>query len=84
MTEKAVTIRGIPEEVHRAIRVRAEKHGHSLQAEMREILTNAVKSKDRVKLGDLLADIGKEVKLSNEEMVVFERNKSPASSVNFD
>lgn len=84
MTEKAVTIRGIPEEVHRAIRVRAEKHGHSLQAEMREILTNAVKSKDRVKLGDLLADIGKEVKLSNEEMVVFERNKSPASSVSFD
>ena len=75
MTEKAVTIRGIPEEVHRAIRVRAE---------MREILTNAVKPKDRVKLGDLLADIGKEVKLSNEEMVVFERNKSPASSVSFD
>ena len=75
MTEKAVTIRGIPEEVHRAIRVRAE---------MREILTNAVKPKDRVKLGDLLADIGKEVKLSNEEMVIFERNKSPASSVNFD
>ena len=84
MTEKAVTIRGIPEEVHRAIRVRAEKHGHSLQAEMREILTNAVKPKDRVKLGDLLADIGKEVKLTNEEMVIFERNKSPASSVNFD
>ena len=75
MTEKAVTIRGIPEEVHLAIRVRAE---------MREILTNAVKPKDRVKLGDLLADIGKEVKLSNEEMVIFERNKSPASSVSFD
>ena len=84
MTKKVVTIRGVPEEVHRAIRERAEKHGHSLQAEMREILTNAVKSKDRVKLGDLLADIGKEVKLSNEEMVIFERNKSPASSVNFD
>ena len=84
MTEKAVTIRGVPEEVHRAIRVRAEKHGHSLQAEMREILTNAVKSKDRVKLGDLLVDIGKEVKLTDEEMVFFERNKSPASSVSFD
>ena len=52
MTKKVVTIRGVPEEVHRAIRERAEKHGHSLQAEMREILTNAVKSKDRVKLGD--------------------------------
>lgn len=84
MTEKTVTIRGIPEEVHRAIRVRAEKHGHSLQAEMREILTNAVKSEDRVKLGDLLVDIGKEVKLSDEEMVIFERNKLPASSVSFD
>lgn len=77
-------IRGVPEEVHRAIRERAEKHGHSLQAEMREILTNAVKSKDRVKLGDLLVDIGKEVKLSDEEMVIFERNKLPASSVSFD
>lgn len=69
MTEKAVTIRGVPEEQHRAIRVRAEKHGHLLQAEMREILTNVVKSKNRVKLGDLLVDIGREVKLIDEEMV---------------
>lgn len=84
MKEKTVTIRGVPEEVHRAIRVRAEKHGHSLQAEMREILANAVKPKDRVKLGDLLVDIGREVKLSDEEIVFFERNKSSASSVSFD
>ena len=34
----SVTIRNVPDEVHRAIRVRAAQHGHSIEAEMRDIL----------------------------------------------
>lgn len=75
---RAVTIRNIPEEVHRAIRVRAAHNGHTLQAEMCEILAAAVKPEGRVRLGDLLADIGRKVKLTEEEMTVFDRNHSPA------
>lgn len=79
-----VTIRNIPVEVHRAIRVRAAQNGRSLQAEMWEILNDAVKPEGRVRLGDLLANIGSEVRLTDEEVVLFERDQSPARAVSFD
>lgn len=81
---RAVTIRNVPEEVHRAIRVRAAQNGRTLQAEMREILTTAVAPEGRVKLGDLLADIGRKVNLTEEEMAVFERDPSPARAASFE
>lgn len=81
---RAVTIRNVPEEVHRAIRVRAAQNGRTLQAEMCEILAAAVKPEGRVKLGDLLADIGRKVKLTDEEMAVFEHDHSPARAASFE
>ena len=51
MGVRAVTVRDVPEEVHRAIRVRAAQHGRSLQAEMLAIFEQAVKPEGRVKLG---------------------------------
>jgi antitoxin FitA len=54
----SVTIRNVPDEGHRAIRVRAAQHGRSIEAEMRDILEAAVKPQGRVKLGSLLAEIG--------------------------
>jgi antitoxin FitA len=56
----AVTIRNLPDETHRALRVRAAHHGRSTEAEIREILEEAVRPPDRVKLGSLLAQIGRE------------------------
>jgi plasmid stability protein len=55
----AVTIRGLSDEVHRALRVRAARHGRSSEAEIRSILEEAALPKERVKLGTLLADIGR-------------------------
>lgn len=81
---RAVTIRNVPEDVHRAIRVRAAQKGRTLQAEMCEILATAVKPEGRVKLGDLLADIGRKVKLTDEEMTVFDRDNPPARAVSFE
>lgn len=81
---RAVTIRGVPEEVHRAIRVRAAQNGRTLQAELCDILTNAVKPEGRIKLGDLLESIGRKVKLTDEEMAVFDPDHSPARAASFD
>ena len=78
MGVRAVTVRDVPEEVHRAIRVRAAQHGRSLQAEMLAIFEQAVKPEGRVKLGDLLENIGHKVKLNDEEAAGFERDDSPA------
>ena len=53
-----MTVRNLPDEVHRALRVRAAMHGRSTEAEVRAILAETVKSEGRIKLGSLLANIG--------------------------
>jgi plasmid stability protein len=50
----AVTVRNIPEETHRAIKQRAKMHGVSAEAEIRQILEEAVRPEERVKLGTWL------------------------------
>lgn len=66
-----LTVRNLPDEVHRALRVRAALHGHSMEAEVREILETAVAPEGRIKLGTLLADIGKQAKLTDKELASF-------------
>jgi antitoxin FitA len=82
----SVTIRNVPDEVHRALRVRAAKHGRSAEAEIREILENAVQPEGRIKLGSLLAGIGRKINLSDNEFSIFEqsRDKTPAKPVDFE
>jgi len=82
----SVTVRNVPDEIHRALRVRAAQHGRSAEAEIREILENAVQPEGRVKLGSLLASIGRKINLSDEEFSIFEqsRDKSPAKPVDFE
>jgi antitoxin FitA len=46
-----VTVRNLPEAVHRAIRVRAAEHGRSAEAEIREILAASVLPIGRLKIG---------------------------------
>jgi len=82
----SVTVRNVPDEVHRAIRVRAAQHGRSIEAEMRDILESAVKPPGRVMLGSMLAEIGRKLKLTEEEFAIFEsvRDKTPARAANFE
>ncbi len=54
----AVTIRNLPEETHRALKLLAAQHGRSTEAEIREILEEAVRPKTRVKIGSELAAFG--------------------------
>jgi antitoxin FitA len=56
----SITIRNVPDEVHRAIRVRAAMHGCSAEAEIRAILEQAAKPEGRLKLGSLLVAIAQE------------------------
>ena len=66
------TVRSIPDQVHRALRERAARRGRSMEAEVREILEAAVSPAGRVKLGSLLADVGRQGELTEEEIAVFE------------
>ncbi len=53
-----LTVRNLPEETHRALRIRAASHGRSAEAEVRAILEEAVRPAARVKIGSELAFIG--------------------------
>jgi antitoxin FitA len=55
----AVTVRNLPDETLRALKLRAAKGGRSTEAEIREILANAVRSP--VGLGSALASIGRKL-----------------------
>lgn len=74
------------EEVHLALHVQALRHGQSMEAEMPEILEWAIGPKGRVTLGSLLADMGRQARLSDEEFAVFEgvRDKAVARPVSFE
>ncbi len=55
----AITVRNLPDETLRALKVRAAKEGRSTEAEIREILAQAVRSP--VGIGSALADIGRKL-----------------------
>ena len=82
----SVTVRNLPDEVHRALRIRAATHGRSTEAEIRAILEKIVMPPERVKLGSLLTSIAREAGgLTDEEHAVFEsvRDKTPAEPMRF-
>ena len=81
-----LTVRNLPDAVHRALRVRAALHGHSTEAEVREILAGAVKSEARVHLGDALAALGRTSGLTNQDFEIFEcvADKTPAEPRKFE
>ena len=81
-----LTVRNLPDEVHRALRVRAARHGHSMEAEVRGILESAVSPQGRVKLGSLLADMGRRARVTEGEFAVFDqvRSKARARPVSFE
>lgn len=81
----SITIRNVPDEVHRALRVRAAQHGRSAEAEIRVILEQAAKPEGRLKLGSLLVSIAREAGgLTDAEHALFERDKTPAEPMSLD
>jgi plasmid stability protein len=79
-----LTVRNLPNEVHRALRVRAAEHGRSTEAEVRAILEDTVKPQSRLKLGSLLAEIGRQARLTDEQVdLINERDRSPPREISF-
>jgi antitoxin FitA len=83
----SITIRNVPEDVHRAIRVRAALRGRSAEAEIRDILAQAAKPAGRLKLGSMLSAIALEAGgLTAAEALLFERvrDRTPAKPIKFE
>ena len=82
----SITVRNVPDEVHRALRVRAARHGRSAEAEIRDILEQAVKPPKRLRLGDALAALGRKAGITSEDIAVIEqtRDRSAAKPMKFE
>jgi plasmid stability protein len=55
----AVTVRNLPANVHRALKLRAARNARSTEAEIRVILQEAVSPRTRIKIGSELAAFGR-------------------------
>ena len=75
----AVTVRNIPEETRRALKLRAAQNGRSTEAEIRDILETAVRP--RVGLGSALAAIGRSVDGVELDL---RRKRSPVKPASFE
>ncbi|WP_432262616.1 FitA-like ribbon-helix-helix domain-containing protein [Cupriavidus sp. TMH.W2] len=75
-----LTVRNVPDDVHRALRMRAAQNGRSTEAEVREILASAVMPPKRVRLGDALAMLGREIGLSNADVEAIEQDKDKTAA----
>lgn len=75
-----LTVRNVPDEVHRALRARAKQHGRSAEAEVREILSAALVPEDRLLVGDALAAIGRDIGLTDGDVDALNevRDRTPA------
>ena len=78
---KAVTVRNIPDETHRALKMRAARHGRSAEAEIREILEEAARPAKRLKIGSELAAFGKRFEGKEFEPA---RDRSPIKPASFE
>nr|WP_300149610.1 hypothetical protein [Propionicimonas sp.] len=76
-----LTVRNVPDEVHRALRARATRHGQSTEAEVREILAAAVAPESRLRLGDALTALGRDLALTDDDVAVLDavRDRTPAT-----
>lgn len=80
-----LTVRNLPDDVHRALRMQAALHGRSTEAEVRDILSAAVKPAARVRLGDALAALSRDIGLTNEDFEMLDRvrDQTPAVPLEF-
>jgi plasmid stability protein len=81
-----VTVRNLPDAVHRALRMRAAQHGRSTEAEIRAILETTVQPPERLRLGEALAELGRRAGLTNEDLAILDeaRDRSPAEPLGFE
>jgi len=82
----SLVVRNLSDDVHRALKVRAKQNNMSTEAEIRKILTMAVMSNKRIKLGSLLTSFAKEAGYMTDDEVenMCFRDKSFTNKVDFE
>ena len=77
-----LTVRNLPEETHRALRVRAARNGRSAEAEVRAILEDTVRPSERLKIGSEIHRIAAEI--GNMDDLEISRERSTIRGADFE
>jgi plasmid stability protein len=77
----SVTIRSLSDRTHRLLKIRPARNGRSLEAEVRQILRDAVAPQPRLKIGSELAALGH--RFGGIELNIV-RDSRPTEPANFD
>jgi plasmid stability protein len=82
----AVTIRNLPDNVHRALMQRAARHKRSTEAEMRAILEATVQPQDRPHLGSAIVALSRKDGVTRADVEALERARdaTPAEPLRFE
>jgi plasmid stability protein len=82
----AMTIRNIPEELHRALKLRAAQNNRSAEAEVRALMEEKLRPEARLKLGTALAAISRDIGLTNADIEALQelRTVQPAEPLRFE
>ena len=70
-----LTIRGLPEEVDRALRAQAARHGRSMEAEVRLILSRALIPATETPMGQAMMAIWHQSGITEEEQAFLEQTR---------
>jgi len=76
-----LTVRNLSDDVHRALKVRASRHGRSTEAEVRAIIESVVKPPERVKMGSLLLTLGRKAGLTDADAAVLAKSIDAARDI---
>jgi plasmid stability protein len=77
----SLNVRNLSDATHKALRIRAAKHGRSMEAEIRAILDDVVSPRQKIGLGSMLAAIGRD--FDGVELDIA-RDRTPADPANFE
>ena len=82
----ALTVRNLTDEVMFALKARAKSHHRSTEAEVREILKEAVMPSHQVPMGEAIMELSAHYQISNEDIDQIEntRDNSPAQPMSFE
>ncbi len=81
-----LTVRNLPDDIHRALKAQAAKNGRSAEAEVREIIAQAVKPEARLLIGDAMLQLGRDAAITDQEIdaILQHQPKTPAQPMPFE
>lgn len=81
-----LTVRNLPDDIHRALKLQAAKHGRSAEAEVRKIIAQAVKPPSRLLMGNAMMQLARDAGITDADVdtLLQQQNNTPAQPLSLE